>query len=77
MRHLTLAVAAMLIVLSSSTYSDAEQRKPGTISPARKEMCDSVLNDCIFDCYDRYDPPTSCTRACTNQYRRCKRGGNL
>ena len=81
-RHLALAVAAMLIVLSSSTHSDAEQRKQpgtGTITSDQKALCDWYLNHCVADCYATLGTASSrtCTTNCTIVYRRCKRTGHL
>ena len=71
-RHLALAVAAMLIVLSSSTHSNA-------ITADQKGVCNVVLNECIFICYENLGTDNlysrQCTTNCTKNYRRCKRTG--
>ena len=67
-RHLALAVGAMLIVLSSSTHSDAEKRTaPGVITLDPNRICDINLTDCIRDCYISLGTAGKATRRCTRK----------
>ncbi len=82
-RHLAMAVAATLIVLTSSTHSDAETRRQPdtTTSSPQKQLCDAVLNMCVSDCYEvlgtEQQASRTCTTNCTNQYHRCKKTGKI
>ena len=77
-RHLALAVAAMLIVLSSSTHSE-QKKQPAAESSPQKQLCDAVLNSCVSDCYATLGTGSAatrtCTANCTRQYSRCKKAG--
>lgn len=81
-RQLALALAAMFMVLSSSPSPAQQQKQPSPITSDRKSLCDAVLNMCVSDCYltlgtAQGSVTTTCTRNCTRQYHRCKRGGRL